>query len=96
MNKLAFSVLFIALTTGAQARPATSALTCAAARELVRAQGAVVFDTSPTTFDRYVRDASFCPGRPGLQPGWAPTRDQAQCMIGYTCGAPVVRPFARN
>ena len=95
MRKFALSVLFAMLAVGAEARPATLSMTCAAAKDLVLRQGAVVFDTSATTYDRLVRDHSFCPLDKVMRPAWVPTRDQPQCLVGYTCESPVPYPGMR-
>ncbi|OYX14805.1 MAG: hypothetical protein B7Z15_02735, partial [Rhizobiales bacterium 32-66-8] len=75
-------------TVPAHARPASYALSCAAASGLVARQGAVVMDTSRTTFDRYVRDVRFCMPGQALRPQWVQARDTPQCFIGYTCFDP--------
>lgn len=83
-----------ALAAPALARPASTSLTCAAARAHVQQQGAVLFDTSPTTFDRFVRDRSFCMYGEIARPAWVPTSDNPQCMVGYTCAEPLpLSPF---
>ena len=78
-------LLILPLASPAAARQASSALTCAAARALVLRQGAVLFDTSATTFDRYVLDGRFCAVDEVTQPAWIPTRDAPSCFVGYTC-----------
>lgn len=72
----------------AQAQVPSRDFTCAQAVALVRQKGAVVFATSPTLYDRYVRDRGFCIYDQDLKPEWIPTRDVAQCFIGYTCRDP--------
>ena len=69
----------------AQARPMTPGMDCAAARQLVGRAGAIVLGTGPNTYDRYVRDRSFCQIAEILDPAWVPTRDVAQCPVGYRC-----------
>lgn len=73
---------------GAQARPSTTDMTCSQAMALVASKGAVVLNTGPNTFDRYVRDLAFCSGGEQLKPEWVPARDNRQCPIGYTCFVP--------
>ncbi len=75
-------------TSGAKARPATTAMTCAAAAALVARSGGIVLDTSATTFDRYVSDRRFCMPDEATRPAFEPTRDNPQCFIGYTCFEP--------
>lgn len=91
MRRLVFACLVMAAATPALARQASTSITCAAARALVERQGAVLFDTSPTTFDRYVRDRSFCAYGETIRPDWIPTRDTPSCNVGYRCQEPV--PF---
>lgn len=72
----------------AHAQTQSRNLTCAQAAELVQKKGAVVFATSPTAYDRYVRDRSFCVYDQDLRPEWVPTRDEKQCFVGYVCYEP--------
>src|SRR3954451_17348236 len=44
----------------AQNRPSTTAMTCQQAASLVYARGAIVLGTGGYTYDRFVRDRSFC------------------------------------
>ena len=69
----------------AESRPATINMSCTAAASLVRTQGAVVLSTGRDTFDRFVRDASFCAYGQVLLPGFAPTSNLAQCQVGWRC-----------
>lgn len=81
-------VLILALAPSvafAQSRPMTPSLDCASARQLVSRAGAIVLGTGTNTFDRYVRDRSFCQLAEILDPAWVPTRDVAQCPVGYRC-----------
>lgn len=84
MRSLALLLAVVSFVPGAQARPAPSAMSCAAARGLVESQGAVVMDTGSATFDRIVRDGSFCPGSI-LRPLTTRTRDRPDCIVGYVC-----------
>jgi hypothetical protein len=83
------------LATPVEAREASTTLTCAAAKARVLQQGAILFDTSPTTFDRFVRDPSFCVRGEVTRPAWVPTKDNPQCMIGYTCAPSLPRTSVR-
>ena len=85
MKRLLLAVSFVALASGAMAHEVSVRLTCAGAAAMVNQQGAVLFDTSPTTFDRYVRDATFCPMDMVARPASIPTRDNPSCPVGYTC-----------
>lgn len=79
------AVLSAALPAAAQARPASYRMSCAAVQAMVGRQGAVVMDTSRTTFDRYVATLRFCMPGQALKPQWVPARDTPQCFAGYTC-----------
>lgn len=91
------AVFTAALASGAQAqgRPSTLAMSCAQAQGLVAQSGAVVLTTGPYTFDRFVRNRSFCTPDENLEPTWAPTRDVAQCLVGYRCERTRDRVFDR-
>jgi hypothetical protein len=82
---LALALAMMPSAAPAQQRPMTPAMNCAAARELVGRAGAVVLGTGTYTYDRYVRDRSFCQIAEFLEPAWVPTRDVAQCPVGYRC-----------
>lgn len=72
----------------AQGRPDTRAMTCAAAAALVAREGAVVMTTGPAAYERIVRDVGFCTIETSTRPDYEPTRDAAQCFVGYRCVAP--------
>jgi hypothetical protein len=80
-------LMIIGLSTEAIAQSAgtTLSMTCNQARGIVASQGAVVLHTSPTTYDRYVRDSSFCGVASVARPVWVRTADAAQCPIGGVC-----------
>lgn len=69
----------------AQSRPSTMNMTCAQAQGLVRSSGAIVVGTGGASYDRYVAGNGFCQRDEMAVPAWAPSRDSAQCFIGYTC-----------
>jgi hypothetical protein len=71
--------------TCADMRPASRSLTCDRARALVEKQGAVIFTTGPTTFDRFVASRAFCTVSEQLEPAFAPASDDPQCFVGYRC-----------
>lgn len=87
MKPLLVSIAIAGLTTGAiaQSDPTTLAMTCAQAKGIVASRGAVVLRTGPTTFDRYVRDGSFCAFQETVRPVWVRTADVAQCPVGGVC-----------
>lgn len=84
---LAATLTAIAVPAGAQEVRALQQ-SCAPLKAMVDARGALLIRTSPTTFDRYVRDRGFCVAPEDVQPEWIATRDVAQCFVGYTCFDP--------
>jgi hypothetical protein len=87
MNRIALVTILLASasTAFAQSRPFTPSLTCNQARGIVFSNGAAVLGTGQFTYDRYVRDRSFCEFNEVIDPAWVPTRDAPQCPIGYRC-----------
>jgi hypothetical protein len=69
----------------AQVRPATPALTCAAAADLVARSGAIVLTTGPYTYDFIVRDGGFCPLATTPKATFETTLDNPKCFVGYVC-----------
>ncbi|MDV2984376.1 UNVERIFIED_CONTAM: hypothetical protein Q9R58_08675 [Methylobacteriaceae bacterium AG10] len=69
-------------------RPSTTNLTCAQARALVTRQGAAVLGTGGATYDRFVRDRSFCEATEIGRRAFVPTRDTPGCFVGFTCYEP--------
>ncbi len=65
----------------AQSGPTTLAMSCNQVRRMVASQGAVVLHTGPTTYDRFVRDSSFCLRPNVAQVTWVRTADAAQCPV---------------
>jgi hypothetical protein len=88
MKKTAI-VLVMSLAAGSAlaqgGRPLTPQMSCQSASGLVAANGALVMNTGPHTYDRYVRDRSACYAGQTTRPAWVPAADQAQCFVGYTC-----------
>jgi hypothetical protein len=87
MRPILVSIVIAGIATGAIAQPGptTLAMTCAQARGIVVSQGAAVLRTGPMTYDRYVRDASFCALQETARPAWVRTADATQCPIGGVC-----------
>ncbi|MBA1155284.1 hypothetical protein [Microvirga mediterraneensis] len=87
MKSVLVSLIMTGFATGAMAQTGATTLTmtCAAARGIVASRGAVVLRTGPTTYDRYVRDSSFCALQETVQPAWVRTADAVQCPIGGVC-----------
>jgi hypothetical protein len=69
----------------AQVGPPTSQRTCSANRQLVLKEGAVVLDTSPSTYARFVKNGSECLFGQFPEPAWVPSSNNPQCFIGYRC-----------
>ena len=89
---IALSALVLGLTSAAgalaQGRASTTAMTCAQAARLVTRQGAVVLGTGGQTYDRFVRDRSFCEPTEIARRAFRPARDNPSCLVGYTCYEP--------
>ena len=47
--------------------------------------GAVVLDTSPQTYARFVRSGAECLVGQFPEPAWVPSSNNPQCFIGYRC-----------
>lgn len=84
-------ILLALMTLGAEAqaqtRPSTTAMTCAASRQLVFSRGAIVLGTGGYTYDRFVRDDSFCEVGEYPDAAFVPSRDTPRCFVGYRCKA---------
>ncbi len=61
--------------------PRDPGLTCAEASALVTRAGAIVMDTGPMTYARFVRDGGFCPLPETTRPAWERTRDNPECFV---------------
>jgi len=89
MRRLTLALVYAGLATSpalAQGgRPSSWTLSCERAQALVAQSGSVVMNFSPTTYDRVVSDLRFCLHGEVLIPAYAPTRDNPQCLVGYTC-----------
>ena len=81
----AIGIIGIGSGAMAQSHPLTTTMTCSQAQGLVASQGAIVLNTSPTTYDRYVASGAYCGLGELPGPGWARTRDVAQCPVGSRC-----------
>ena len=84
----ALAVLGPATAAPAPTRPSSVTLTCAPASGLVRARGALVLGTGGQTYDRFVSDVGHCDSGQAARSAFEPTRDNASCLIGYTCYDP--------
>ena len=75
----------------AQERVLAPSMPCAGVAALVETRGAVVISTGPFTFDRVVRDQSFCELETTTAPAYVPSADLRLCFAGYRC-----RPIERE
>lgn len=69
-------------------RVVTTTLTCAQARGAVARAGGIVLGTGGPTYDRFVRDRSFCAATEVTRSAYAPTRTDPSCFVGYRCIEP--------
>jgi hypothetical protein len=82
---LASAVLLLAATAFVDARPSTLSMSCRQAQRTVAANGAVVMTTGPHTYDRFVASPGYCEVAEWAHSATAPTRDTAECPLGYIC-----------
>jgi hypothetical protein len=80
-------VTLVATSAAAQTRPSTIGRPCAASQQLVYSRGAVVLGTGGYTYDRFVRDRSFCEFNEYTSPAFVPSLDTPQCFVGFRCKA---------
>ena len=88
MTRIAAALVLAASPAAAQTRPSTTAMTCQQTIRLIQARGALVLGTGGMTYDRFVRDRSFCEPTEIARRAFRPTRDNPNCLIGYTCYEP--------
>ena len=69
----------------AQGRPDTMKMSCAAAKNLVTRQHAIVLGTGPTIYDRYVASDAFCQADEVGRAAFVRSADNPQCFIGFYC-----------
>lgn len=84
-STIAIVLTLAGTSAGLAQRASSTAMTCQEASAYVRQQGSVVLGTGGMTYDRFVSDGRFCPPNAYLKTAVAPTRDMAQCIVGYTC-----------
>ena len=88
--RIARAALVLALCTApahAQ-RASTTAMSCGQAKTLVDRRGGLVLGTGGQTYDRFVRDRSFCEVTEITIPAFVPALDTPRCFIGYRCKEP--------
>ena len=79
------ALLAVLAASSASARPSVYTMTCAQAQAFVKKQGAVVANTGPQTFERFVVDQRGCDREQVAWPAYGRTRDNPQCLIGMKC-----------
>lgn len=87
---IAFVALLAAGAAQAQ-RLDTTQMSCAQARATVARAGAIVLNSGPHIYDRYVSDRRFCSFGEVTELAFAPTRDTAMCPVGDLCKTPESR-----
>lgn len=87
MTRIVLALLMSLTITAAlaQSRPSTTTRSCSANRQSVASHGAIVLGTGGHTYDRFVRNRSFCEFDEAAEPAWVPSRDTPSCFIGYRC-----------
>ena len=87
MTRIVLALLLGVMTTAAfsQPRPSTTTRSCSANRQSVANTGAIVLGTGGPTYDRFVRNRSFCQFDEAAEPAWVPSRDTPSCFVGYRC-----------
>jgi hypothetical protein len=87
MKRAMIILTLIALMAGAQAqtRPSTVTMPCNAIRQLVLTRGAIVLGTGGYTYDRFVRDETFCAIGEYARQAFVPSVDTPSCFVGYRC-----------
>lgn len=69
----------------AQRRPDSLTMSCAAAKSIVDRAGAVVMQSGPNIYDRYVSHGGHCTLSEETIPAFIPSADNRACFVGYTC-----------
>lgn len=87
MKALALTLLLCVSAAGAAEaqRASTVGMLCSQAQALVEQRGAIVLNTSRTTYERFVSHPGYCDPHQMAVSAWAPTRDVQQCPIAYRC-----------
>jgi hypothetical protein len=82
---IALALFIVATGAQAQSRPSTTNMSCSASRQLVFARGAIVLGTGGQTYDRFVRDRTFCQMTEYAQTAFVPSLETPTCFVGYRC-----------
>lgn len=81
----ALALIALGSSSQAQPRPSTVTMPCGVSSQLVMSRGAIVLGTGGYTYDRFVRDVSFCEVGEYTQPAFVPSLDTPKCFVGYRC-----------
>jgi hypothetical protein len=83
---LAVAMALVSTASSAQPGPSTEAMTCHQAQSFVAGRGAVVLNTGPFTYSRFVSSIAYCSMVTGevTEPEWVRTRDDPQCAL-FVC-----------
>ena len=92
MRKTPFSAAIL-LASGfalsqAEAGLDTRTMTCEQLHSFVAERGAVVMDTGPHTYKRFVAHRGYCLVSERLETAWAPTLDGTECRL-KECAEPM-------
>lgn len=83
----ATALMSLSTQSFAQPRPSTVNMPCSSSQQLVFSRGAIVLGTGGFSYDRFVRDRTFCEFNEYIRPAWVPSGDTPQCFVGYVCKA---------
>jgi hypothetical protein len=82
---IALAISLVAASVQAQTRPSTVNMPCGASRQLVFSRGAIVLGTGGLTYDRFVRDGTFCDVTEYAQAAYVPSLETPVCFVGFRC-----------
>jgi hypothetical protein len=84
----ALGMVLVVTAAAAQPRPSSVTMTCGQVRAYLASRGAAVIGTGGYTYDRFVRDRSFCQPTEATRAAFVPTLDAPGCFVGYRCFEP--------
>jgi hypothetical protein len=82
---LTLGASLIATLAIAQEGPNLRTMQCSEAKAEVNTKGAVILNSGPNIFNRYVKDRAYCPEDMYLRGAFVRTENSRSCFIGYTC-----------
>ncbi|KQO72565.1 hypothetical protein ASG60_06480 [Methylobacterium sp. Leaf469] len=89
MTRILLALICVGAVSPAFAqRPSTTTMSCAQAKGIVGREGGIVLGTGGPTYDRFVRDRSFCEITEITIPAFVPAGDTPRCFVGYRCKEP--------